>query len=392
MSDPMPAPAATTPNTTGQGERPRLHFLDGIRGVTSLYVMWTHLALFLPPDLLFRQPWLDYSTRWMRQGRTAVAIFIVLSGYCLMLPAAVRDSNRVPGGFLTYIKRRARRIFPPYYAALALSTLLLSIYAHRLEQVQTFWTSMLPVSPGAVMSHVFMVHNLNEQWITRIDAPMWSVATEWQIYFLFALVFLPLFKRSAWLAIASAAAIGLAPMFFLHRGEGASPWFGVLFCFGMVGASICHNSQPAWSTLRNRLTSIWGGSTVAGAVAATAWHLFKMKHTNLLWKGDFIEDVLIGLTVMAGIVWCTQSVQNGRPNRAVTLLQSPALTFLGAISYSLYLFHVPLLGALDMTMRSAGSALSGPVAAVVYLFGGTALAIGLTYPLYRVFEKPFVNR
>jgi peptidoglycan/LPS O-acetylase OafA/YrhL len=388
-TQPVSAPAEAAPNNH---QRPRLHFLDGIRGVTSLYVMWTHLALFLPPDLLYRQQWLDYSTRWMRQGRTAVAVFIVLSGYCLMLPAAVSDAASVPGGFWRYIKRRARRIFPPYYAALTLSLVLLAFFAPRLKQEPTFWTSMLPISPGAVVSHLLMLHNINEQWITRIDAPMWSVATEWQIYFLFALAFLPLFRRSFWLALTAAVAIGLAPMFFLHRGEGASPWFGVLFVFGMVGASICHSAQPRWNALRSRLGDTWGGAFALGVLVSTAWHLFRMKHTSLLWKGEFIEDAVLGLTVMAGIIWCTRSIQSGRPNAAVKLLEAPPLLFLGAISYSLYLFHVPILGTLDMLMRSAGAALPGTFAASIYLFGGTALTIGITYPLYRLFEKPFVNR
>jgi peptidoglycan/LPS O-acetylase OafA/YrhL len=72
------------------------------------------------------------------------------------------------------------------------------------------------------------------------------------------------------------------------------------------------------------------------------------------------------------------------------LLQTRPLLFLGTISYSLYLFHVPILGAWDMALRSAG--VSGAAAAALYLFGGTALAIGLVYPLYRMFEKPFVRQ
>ncbi len=391
MPDTQAAPIDTVSTQKAASDRPRLHFLDGIRGITSLYVMWTHLALFLPPDLLFTQPWLDQATSWMREGRTAVAVFIVLSGYCLMLPVAFKGLEGVPGGFQEYILRRARRIFPPYYAALVLSIVLLFVFRSRLLEVQTFWSSMLPVNVGTVISHVLMMHNVNEQWITRIDAPMWSVATEWQIYFLFALLFLPLFKKSVSAALVAALAIGLAPMFFLHRGEGASPWFGVLFCFGMIGASVCHAGSERWRRFRSgSVYALWGASALAAVVLSAGWHLFRARHQTLLWKGELVEDVLVGMAVMCAIVWCTLSVQNGAPNLLVRLLQSRPLLFLGTISYSLYLFHVPLLGAWDMGIRALG--LSGVPAALLYLFGGTAISIGLTYPLYRAFEKPFLTR
>ena len=53
--------------------------------------------------------------------------FIVLSGYSLMIPAA-RNGGELVGGFRRYIFRRARRILPPYYAALICSIALILVY------------------------------------------------------------------------------------------------------------------------------------------------------------------------------------------------------------------------------------------------------------------------
>ncbi|WP_410959855.1 acyltransferase family protein, partial [Salmonella sp. SAL4356] len=58
-------------------------------------------------------------------GHLAVSIFIVISGFCLALPV-VAAGDRMRDGSLNFFKRRARRILPPYYGALAFSLLLIA--------------------------------------------------------------------------------------------------------------------------------------------------------------------------------------------------------------------------------------------------------------------------
>ena len=165
--------------------RERLEYLDGVRGAASFYVMLTHLVLFINPVLFSTVRWLTPATAWMRYGRVSVSIFIVLSGYCLMLPVARSAQSTIAGGLWPYLVRRARRIMPPYYAALLISLALMWALSARIDQVGTFWSTMKPVNAKVVISHLLLIHNFNNDWISRIDAPMWSVATEWQIYFLF---------------------------------------------------------------------------------------------------------------------------------------------------------------------------------------------------------------
>src|SRR5689334_14248080 len=87
----------------------RLAFLDGIRGLAALYVVFHHAYLFTRSDrssAITQELW--------GQGRVAVDIFIVLSGFCLMLPVVQSSVKCVPGGFLKYFLRRAARILPAY--------------------------------------------------------------------------------------------------------------------------------------------------------------------------------------------------------------------------------------------------------------------------------------
>src|SRR4051812_41118914 len=77
-------------------------------------------------------------------GHEAVAIFIVLSGYCLMLPVARRGESQLKGGFGSYLGRRAFRILPPYFAALGLSLLLIASSATLRRASGTIWDDSLP--------------------------------------------------------------------------------------------------------------------------------------------------------------------------------------------------------------------------------------------------------
>src|SRR5215218_948233 len=73
-----------------------------------------------------------------------------------------------------------------------------------------------------------------------INMAHWSVATEWQIYFLFPLLLLPLWRRfGSACAVAAAAVVGLLPHFLLPESRNldwACPWFLGLFAMGMAVA------------------------------------------------------------------------------------------------------------------------------------------------------------
>src|SRR5579871_2999498 len=102
----------------------RLPFLDGLRGLAAAYVVLHHAALEVPAVGLPRTAALVHGL--FRHGHYAVAVFIVLSGFCLMRPVLRNPSHGLPGGFLAYVGRRARRILPAYYAALGVCWMLIA--------------------------------------------------------------------------------------------------------------------------------------------------------------------------------------------------------------------------------------------------------------------------
>ena len=231
----------STQTVPGQ-QRNHLRFLDGLRGLAALYVAINHALL----QILLNYPAAQMSgsfhhaTTWLTFGRMSVDIFIVLSGFCLMIPV-VRGDGFLRGGLLSFVKRRARRILPPYYAAIALSLALIALVPGLSHPANAVWLQALPAfTPPVILSHLFLVHNLSEGWMDKIDYPAWSVATEWQIYFLFALLLLPIWRRlGAFAAVAAAFALGFVlHVAFHHALDGASFQFIGLFALGMAGANL----------------------------------------------------------------------------------------------------------------------------------------------------------
>ncbi|RUT01541.1 hypothetical protein DSM106972_066380 [Dulcicalothrix desertica PCC 7102] len=142
-------------------QRLHLHYLDGLRGIAALYVVAVHIE----PSTREALPafWLIFE-KTLRYGAFSVVIFLVLSGYVLMLPVVKSQHGLISGGFLKYIKRRARRILPPYYAAL-IGCLLLAFIIFLLEEFTSFkWDKVAgegPFSPYFnfidVLSHLLPI-------------------------------------------------------------------------------------------------------------------------------------------------------------------------------------------------------------------------------------------
>src|SRR6188474_2354465 len=102
----LTAPTAAAPSAAAEG-RLRLAHLDGLRAVAALYVVMFHALPGFSAERLIG-PW-RLLRRAFAYGHEAVAVFIVLSGYCLMLPVLRRDPEQLSIAFGRFVRRRAFR-------------------------------------------------------------------------------------------------------------------------------------------------------------------------------------------------------------------------------------------------------------------------------------------
>ena len=360
-----------------------------MRGLAALYVVIYHSTNGTWSDRLLPH-WCQVAHKLMAWGHFAVAVFIVLSGYCLMLPVVRSADGQLRGGFFTYIKRRARRILPPYYASIGICLIFIAVVPALRHPNGIDWDNAMPAfRPDVLISHLLLVHNLNQDWIFRINGPLWSVATEWQIYFVFPALLLPVWRRYGnWALVTAGFAAGYTPHYLLHGSlDLAAPWYIGLFALGMAGADICFSSRERMISLKEKI--VWG------RLCAAAWMitaLFGLFRAGWIWNHLWISDAMVGISTMLLIIFCSETVRKSKNDHyplVLRILDSPSALRLGLFSYSLYLMHPLVLALAFIFLRPLIS--SVPLLWLLNIVVGVPLSLFLTYLFHLGFERRFMS-
>jgi peptidoglycan/LPS O-acetylase OafA/YrhL len=349
----------------------RLTFLDGIRALAALYVVLSHHVL----DVYDGLGWgLQRVVFGFQYGHYAVDVFIVLSGYCLMLPVARSGRDRLRGGTMEYLSARAMRILPPYFASLILSIVALAIVG-KIGEVRIV----------DLLAHLLVIHNFSPHWVWSINPPLWSVAVEWQIYFAFPLLLLPLRKRVGSLATAGIAwAVGMTPhVFFPTRInlDWSYPWYLGLFAMGIWAAEKTYARRGENEAAMRRFAAL----SCLGAYAVVA---VATMHGGWLYAHNYAIDFIMGWATASGLAWAGRSLlQSNSAPLAVRVLSSRWLVALGAMSFSLYLVHLPIWWLFDHFL--ARHLVMQPAVDLAFrILVGTPLSIAFGMLFYLGVEKP----
>jgi peptidoglycan/LPS O-acetylase OafA/YrhL len=344
--------------------------VEGLRGVAALYVflfhIWqsgiSHAGATLGALLPLTLPWLQF-------GHFAVSVFIVISGYCLGLPVAGRADRTLDAA--KFARRRARRLGPAYVLALFLSLVPFGITLAVRGQHVPLWHVGV-----ALLSHLALLHNLVPALAEYLNGPMWSIALECQIYVVFALLLVPVWRRfGPWAQLAVALFIGLVPQLVFHGALAyTAPWLLGLFGMGVVAA---HLTARGVSTARGlRWVALAAGIAAVPAVLMAG----DAAADGSLWPSDLVVGAAVALLfVTAG---------GAAAPLTARLLSLRPIVGLGTFSYSLYLIHGPLvlLAAALLLRVHAGATLSAVAYAALI-----PLVVGLAYAFYRVAERPFLS-
>jgi peptidoglycan/LPS O-acetylase OafA/YrhL len=356
--------------------RPRFHleFIDGLRALAALFVVLCH-AWYEPANGF-------YAGRLMNKlglsyGHLAVDVFIVVSGFCLMLPLTRKEGviESVSG----FYWRRSRRILPPYYAAVALSALFIVVVAG--DVTGTVWDNSLPLTLPQLAAHALLIHNLPLPIPGgAINYPLWSIATECQIYLLMPLLVVSLRRLGALMTLGWTVLLGLG-LTFGFRGALASalPWYLSLFCMGMLAARYCGQPRtPASGWARAGSYVLFG--VVALTIVARGKEFF---NSHLI-----VMDTLTGAATALLLVASLQDAEK-KAHPITKLLSWKPLVGVGAFSYSLYLVHAPLLHGLYLLYAQVlpGS----PERMFLLLAASIPLIVGVSYLFHLAFERPFLN-
>jgi len=359
----------------------RYAFLEGIRGLAAVYVLYYHV--FLATNFDHSLPVVSrVLASPLSEGAFAVVVFIVLSGFLLNLPVAT--TGKLSGGNRGFFIRRAWRILPAYYVALLLSAILTNVIAYDWIADPQFyghhaWSRSLWPDLAA---HVLMLHNLHAPLAYSFKGSLWSIATEWQIYFLLALLFVPIRARfGPFMALAAGFGIGafaLTPcMPDNNRGDF---WLIAAFAMGAFTAEVAAGS------LQDLRKTLWVRTiAIGGAIALLAW--------MAMWQAGFDIRMAQAIRIVSAPTACAWILWMLDPRSEVSwlrrVLESKPLQTLGSFSYSTYLIHQPILVLVDIFLRHRG--VQGTPLLLIQFAVTAPLAIACSYGFYRLVERPFMR-
>lgn len=359
--------------------RLRLHHVDGLRAVAALivYVNHAYAQAARSDTLSFAFPY-SLARLSMVAGHLSVTVFIVLSGFCLTLPV-VDQGGMLRGGIKEFLKRRARRILPPYYAAVALCLLL--IFTVIGTPTGSLWDFPLHVDRTAIIAHLALVQDLFAT--SRINYVFWSIAVEWHIYFLVPLLVWAWRRFGAVKVVTSALLLGYAIRigFADTRITRMHPQFLGMFAFGMLAANVARSQEPRWVKLRDSKAWLWLALAGLGVAVAFSLH-WGVRGSE---KHFYLLDLPVGILATSLLVASSRPVPNG----LTRLLSFKPLVAIGAFSYSLYLIHAPLLQIMwqyVLLPLHLSSELQ-----FVGLMLGLPLVLGVAYAFFLAFEAPFLR-
>jgi len=372
----LPRSVSSFPPPSESGSATHLAFLDGVRGMACAYVMLHHCFLDLAPSSTTA----IFLRHVFSQGHCAVDVFIVLSGYCLMLPM-LRSAQPVP--LWPFIRRRALRILPTYYIAMAFCLLLIGTVVG--QPTGSNWDASIPVNARDVVLHILLIHEWSNRSAFHINSPFWSIGVEWKIYFLFPVLVALRARGGAAVTALSAMALGYAVWWFIeHEGIlnpspwGSSPYYVGLFALGMWAADLSAAEKRAQlCALPVRL-----GFGMLFALTLTLviinyrrdWH----------WIPVQVLSGFVGLCAAFALAL----LRAGALPRAARVLSVRPLVGLGKIGYTTYLIHAPLAQIVyeyvivpSPWSSTTRALLVGPIFA--------SLTVAVAIPFYRLFELPF---
>ncbi|MEV6963570.1 acyltransferase [Hamadaea sp. NPDC051192] len=362
------APAAgTEPEAAARPRRDRLSGLDGIRGLAALFVVLHHcyLVSFGGYPRITGPAWAG----WLIYGHFAVVVFIVLSGFSLAVSPARHEWQL--GGKARFAFRRAWRILPPYWAALAFSLIVA-------------WTIVPQPGEGEPTGKTVAVFGLLLQDVVGSPSPngaFWSIAVEAQLYLVLPILLVIIRKAGAATMLAAVAVPVLLVGIFapsvplVDKLTRFTPQFAILFAAGVTAAGILAANEKV-----RRLPWHW----LAGVAALPVIAMIAVQGSEWTVEHFFWVDVSFG----PAVAMLLAAVAIRRPKPLVWFLDTAPVRGLGSFSYSLYLIHAPIVVAVADQVVAPRIA-DGVPFFLVTLVVAAPLSVLSAWIFASVFEIPF---
>lgn len=375
--------------------RPFLPQIEALRGYAALCVALSHCLglVFLPaagePVSWFVSSGILVPLFWLLNGRAAVIVFLVISGFVLSLSLDARPAHRSPGAWGAFLWRRALRIYPAHVAALALFVplawaTLFSVPVADAAGLDAATTSLKPWVDGSVYGALHP-----DYWLQT------------------ALLYSSYHNPVTWTLQVEMLAAILLPLFALLTRRGSLARDVLILLLLVAGARLLIDADRRPDLLPLYLPAFWLGCMVrthgrrlaaaAGRLAGGGKALLALSMALLVAPVALVPqgEALFATTmaISAGAFGLVSAV--AWPRRPVALLLHPASRTLGRLSYSFYIWHALMLFAfvrLLLILAAPATLAAWPLTMLLAtIFVTVLLALGVAALFYRWIERPFVE-
>lgn len=341
--------------------------LDGMRGYAALAVVIYHSMLcwfgaqtdpLIATSILDTEGWYLMAAKvliTLCDGRTAVVFFFVISG-AVLFQSLKRQQGKWQDLAGRFIVARILRIYP------ALAVCLLGFWAIS-AVIALFWPAFTVPQIGPVLRNVALID-------TEIHGATWTLKAE--------MLAMPLILGA----------------FFLTRGVGAIALF-VLACWSIL----TFNSDGANSLVY--MSSLWSIYFIAGLIASeiTGSRMVdeltrKGRWMILLACAVMIRGVYPIGTLSGALVQCfcicllvAHCLDGNSTSALKRFANRPISQFLGKISYSLYLWNVPVMIIVIRCMQREWAVAHPLEAGFIIALTVTAISIPIAWLSARYLEN-----
>jgi len=343
----------------------RFAYIDTLRGLAALYVLFFHLALIPNPDL-----GVPY---WAKQivltGGTGVTLFFVVSAFTLCYSMQTRSNS--PNPIYEFYVRRIFRILPLFYIWIVIS-LIRDGYMYGKEH-----------SLAEVLLSTFFVFNLIPGKETGFVLASWTLGVEMLFYLIFPLLFRSItdYRRAFALFLVTIVVsrafqylLAYLPMSDEQRGNYYN--FSFLHQLPVFAAGVLVFYLYEAFIKGKEVNHSWGivllGMFVFIYDALLSGKLKNILLEHLYWQAIAYGCLLLGLSIFP---W--------------KLVVNKFTGFLGLISYSVYLSHTTVIVAFKPLYSNIYS-LEAPTSFRYFLSAAITLVIVIlvSYVTYRFIEEP----
>ena len=310
----------------------RITGLDTLRGIAALIVVFRHYYGISPvpetANWLFEYTPLHH----LIAGRHAVILFFVLSGFVLSIPYFRGHRLKYP----RFIIKRIFRIYVPFLVGICAAGLLwMIIAAPDLTQFPPGKDWSQSVTLLQFIAHVLMIGLIGT---TALNPPMWTLIIEMRVSFLFpALV--SLVKRWPLASLIGSVIVSYGAAKLYANIDGSLNFFVSETVFGavlltiyyiqffMIGVFISSKAEQIKQFFQNLPAEL---------------HMIIMAviifiPLDVVTSRFIFHDLWFAITAAYFIICC---ISYGCLNRA---LSGGVFGWLGKVSYSMYLIHLPVL-------------------------------------------------